>query len=264
MTEIIKILFLAANPAEMDPLQLGRESRAIDQALRTTSFRDRFVLEDHWAVQPKDLQELLLRYEPDVVHFSGHGAGADGIVLVDEYNEASPVSAAILGELLGYFAERVRCVVLNACYSDEQARQIAETVDCVIGIADAVADEDAIAFSTAFYRSLGYGKSVQTALALAQNEVAMGNRPQTFAPKLIALRTDPGSLYLVQPESAGSSANPAVVAPPSHSLSEAEENESHPALQQMAAGTPRLMLIVFGLLAVGLLALLLLPLLLPS
>lgn len=262
MSDTIKILFLAANPAEMDPLQLGRESRAIDLALRTTSFRDRFVLEDHWAVQPRDLQELLLRHEPQIVHFSGHGLESNSILLVDESGQAYPVSAQVLGELFGHFAESVRCVVLNACYSDEQARQIARHVDCVIGIADLLADEDAIAFSAAFYRSLGYGKSVQTALELARNEVALGNRPYAFQPELIALRADPTGLVLVRPV-AEAAASPHTPSGPPPAPTPAVD-ESHPALGEMAAGAPRLMWLLVGLLAVGLLALVGLPLLMGS
>ncbi|MFZ1754257.1 MAG: hypothetical protein WBO46_20070 [Caldilineaceae bacterium] len=260
MSETIKILFLAANPAEMDPLQLGRESRAIDLALRATSFRDRFSLEDHWAVQPGDLQELLLRHEPQIVHFSGHGVESNSILLVDDNGQAYPVGAALLGELFGHFAESVRCVVLNACYSDEQARQIAQHIDCVIGIADLLADEDAIAFSAAFYRSLGYGKSMQIALDLARNEVALGNRPVTFLPDMIALRTDPASLVLVQPVAdalLGEGMSPAPQPVPL-----ADIDEGHPALEKMAAGTPRLMWLIIGLLGLGLLGLVSLPLLL--
>lgn len=262
MSDTIKILFLAANPAEMDPLQLGRESRAIDLALRTTSFRDRFVLEDHWAVQPRDLQELLLRHEPQIVHFSGHGLESNSILLVDDSGQAYPVSAEVLGELFGHFAESVRCVVLNACYSDEQARQMARHVDCVIGIADLLADEDAIAFSAAFYRSLGYGKSVRTALELARNEVALGNRPYAFQPELIALRADPDSLVLVRPVTDAASSPDAPSSPPPAPA--VAVDESHPALGEMAAGAPRMMWLLVGLLAAGLLALVGLPLLLGS
>ena len=44
-------------------------------------WRDRFVMETRWAVDPEVLRRSLLDIEPHIVHFSGHGVGADGLVL---------------------------------------------------------------------------------------------------------------------------------------------------------------------------------------
>ena len=55
--------------------------RAIDRALREAEFRDRFEIEQQWAVRIGDLQEALLRHRPDIVHFSGHGTESSEIVL---------------------------------------------------------------------------------------------------------------------------------------------------------------------------------------
>jgi hypothetical protein len=136
MSDLIKILFLAANPTDMAPLQLDHESRAIDQALRSSNLRDRFALEDHWAVRVRDLQELLLRHEPHIIHFSGHGTEENQIILLDDKSQGHPVSADALANLLGHFTQNLRCVVLNACFSEAQAAKIANTVDCVIGISE--------------------------------------------------------------------------------------------------------------------------------
>lgn len=76
---MIKILFLAANPRDTDRLRLDEEVRAIDEALRKADFRDYFELHSHGAVRIEDLQELLLRYQPQIVHFSGHGKGTPSV-----------------------------------------------------------------------------------------------------------------------------------------------------------------------------------------
>ena len=47
----IKILFLAANPKDSDPLRLDEEIRSIDQALLQAKFRDKFDLVQQWAVR---------------------------------------------------------------------------------------------------------------------------------------------------------------------------------------------------------------------
>ena len=77
----IKILVLTADPLGTDHHQLDEEVRAIDQALRQAKLRDRSDLRSHWAVRIEELQELLLRHQPDIVHFSGHGTEGSGIIL---------------------------------------------------------------------------------------------------------------------------------------------------------------------------------------
>lgn len=263
MSDLIKILFLAANPTGMAPLQLDHESRAIDQALRSSNLRDRFTLEDHWAVRVRDLQELLLRHEPHIVHFSGHGTEENQIILLDEHSQGYPVAAEALANLLGHFTQNLRCVVLNACFSEKQAEKIAETVDCVIGIEDEINDVDAVAFAAAFYRSLGYGKSVKTALELAQNELEMLNRPRPLQSHLIAPRVDVSSLYLIPPRNHGERpiadmdldltekiAHDQMAAPSSEWVEPA-----HPALQGMVGETPKVMLIILALAVIGMMVL---------
>jgi hypothetical protein len=72
--------------------------------------------------------------------------------------------------------------VLNACYSDEQARGIAESVDCTVGMTGEVDDEAARIFAAAFYRALGFGKSVARAFDEGRTALLMdgyeGNGPK--------------------------------------------------------------------------------------
>ena len=79
----IKILFLSANPSDTARIRLDEEIRNIDQALQIAKDRDRFDIEQHWAVRVADLQSLLLRHNPHIVHFSGHGDESRGLILED-------------------------------------------------------------------------------------------------------------------------------------------------------------------------------------
>ncbi|MBE9507063.1 MAG: CHAT domain-containing protein, partial [Chloroflexi bacterium] len=126
---MIKILFLAANPTNTARLRLDEESRAIDQALRQAEYRDKFEIAQHWAVRVADLQGYLLRHKPDIVHFSGHGGQSSEIILEDSSGESHPVSTRALSTLFSVLKDNIRCVVLNACYSEQQARAIAEYID---------------------------------------------------------------------------------------------------------------------------------------
>ena len=140
----IGILFLAANPSGTEPLRLDHEARVIDQALQMAEFRDRFVIWQHWAVRIGDLPELLLRHKPAIVHFSGHGSDAGEIILENDEGQSFVVPARALTGLFGVLRDNIRCVVLNACYSQPQAQAIAEVVDCVVGMPGVIGDQASI------------------------------------------------------------------------------------------------------------------------
>jgi DNA-binding NarL/FixJ family response regulator len=195
----VKILFLAANPSDTQPLKLDEEIRAIDEALLKAKFRDKFALSQHWAVRVTDLQAHLLRCEPDIVHFSGHGSQAGEIMLSKgEGQDSHPVSVGALSELFSVLKGNIRCVVLNACYSEEQARAIAGHVDCVIGMSKAIGDLPAIRFAEAFYQALAFGKNVKTAFDLGCAQINLENLGEQDTPKLLALKKNPEEIIFLQ------------------------------------------------------------------
>jgi hypothetical protein len=200
-SSLIKILFLAANPADRDRLRLDAEMRDIDLALRQTAFRDRFDIKMHGAVRAADLQGYLLQHKPDIVHFSGHGDPSSEIVLENSSGKSHPVSVRALSKLFSALKDNIRCVVLNACYSEQQAKAIAEHIDCVIGMSKAIGDKAAIRFAVAFYQALGYGKSVQTAFDLGCAQIDLENLGEQDTPKLLALNKDPETVVFVHDSS---------------------------------------------------------------
>ncbi|HET8796697.1 MAG TPA: hypothetical protein VFO89_03360, partial [Thermoanaerobaculia bacterium] len=114
------------------------------------------------------------------VHFSGHGAGDDGIVF-----EGGLVSGEALADLFRIFSDTIRCVVLNACYSAIQARQIAQHIDYVIGMSKKIGDAAAIEFSVAFYDAVGAGESIPFAFDLARNAILLAGLPEHLTPQLL-------------------------------------------------------------------------------
>lgn len=192
----LSLLFLAANPTDTTRLRIDEEMRSISHALRSADFRDQFELIIHPAVHVSDLQELLLRHRPQIVHFSGHGTGEMGIILQNAAGVAQLVPTAALGDLFALVNTTVRCVVLNACYSIEQAKAIAAHIDCVIGIPNTIDDDAALAFATAFYNALGYGQTVDSAFRLACNALDLQALNDIQKPQLLG-RADPTQVRLV-------------------------------------------------------------------
>ncbi|HVB60822.1 MAG TPA: protein kinase [Ktedonobacteraceae bacterium] len=192
--KIIRVLFLAANPKDTDPLRLGEEMRGIDKALRQSEYRDRFEIMQQGAVRISDLQGHLLRYQPDIVHFSGHGSSSHEIILEDNYGNSQPVSSRALSQIFSVLRDNIRCVVLNACYSKQQAQAIAQHIDCVIGMSKAIGDNAAIGFAMAFYQALGYGRNVKTAFELGCSEIDLENLGEQNTPKLLSTNCNPATI----------------------------------------------------------------------
>jgi hypothetical protein len=184
----IRILFLGANPAGSSPLRLDEEMREIDRALSSAALGHRFELHQKWAVRASELQSHLLRCKPQIVHFSGHGTGEMGILLEGEDGLSRPVAGPRLAKLLGQFNQNLRCVVLNACYSEEQAHSIAQEIDCVVGMSTAVLDRVAIRFAATFYESLASGYDVRAAFEQGKANLDVGELGQDAVPQLIVRR----------------------------------------------------------------------------
>lgn len=218
----ITILFLAASPVDQPQLAIDEEMRAIDGALVKARFREMFDLRAAQAVRYGDLQELLLRYEPHIVHFSAHGSEAGELLLVGADRKSAAVSPAKLAELFDLLRDNVRCVVLNACFSAEQAQGIAAAIDCVVGMTRAVQDSDAIEFAVGFYLGVGYGRDVKTAFGLGRNRISSSDSQQVAS--LVARSGVEPARLIITPENrlrgngegqdGNGLASPRLVAPP--------------------------------------------------
>lgn len=181
-----KILIFAANPKDTNKLRLDEEVREIQTALKLSKGREQFQIISEWAVRPDDVRRALLEHEPQVVHFSGHGAGERGLVLEDETGQAQLVSAGALARLFKLFASKIQCVLLNACYSEVQADAIAQQIDYVIGMNQAIGDRAAIKFAVGFYDALGYGRSFEEAYEFGLSAIDLQGIPETSTPVLKA------------------------------------------------------------------------------
>jgi hypothetical protein len=176
---------------DTEPLMLAEEVRAISQALRQAKYRDRFRLEQEHALQYADLHEALLRHQPDIVHFSGHGSDAGELLLQQPDGASHPIAGETLGELFRILKDNIRCVVLNACYSESQAQAIGEHIDAVVGMTNTIEDKAAVDFAAGFYTGIGYGRNLQTAFDLGRSRIQGVNLAEADKPRLLALRGDP-------------------------------------------------------------------------
>lgn len=166
-TSQIKILFIGANPSDQTRLELDEEVRDLANRIQMGQLRDRFRLEQAWAMNASDLLQTLVSHKPMIVHFSGHGGPEGELILLDNQGKSAPVKGPALARLFRVLAQDgIRCVVLNACYSAAQAQAIAESIECVVGISGTIPRQSAIAFTAGFYTGIASGRSVQMSFDL--------------------------------------------------------------------------------------------------
>lgn len=182
----IRILFIGANPASEARLALGEEVREIGRILRDSGASHDFQLIQEWAVRPDELQAIVLRHRPAIVHFSAHGQPNGELTFEGNQWEPALVPVDALGRLFEILGNSVRCVVLNACYSKAQAEAIRDRVDYVIGMNAAIKDNAAIAFSSSFYLGLARGESVETAFKIGCNQIEITGMEGSDVPVLLA------------------------------------------------------------------------------
>lgn len=178
------ILFLAASPADLPRLRVDQEARRMDEALRRGRFGGRFHLTQQWAVRSEDLLDALLRHRPAIVHFAGHGDASGQLILEDATGRSTPIAPPAIASLLAA-SSTVRCVVLNACWTDALAAALLNVTACVVGMTTEVPDTAAIAFAAGLYRALADGESVTSAVMAGRAEaVAEGGEEAALAVQL--------------------------------------------------------------------------------
>jgi len=166
------ILVLAANPKDTPSLRLDQEVREIQAGL-LRSCRRGFHIRQDWAVRPRDVRRSLLEHRPSIVHFCGHGRREEGLILEDDRGASQLVSTSAIAGLFELFSNQVKCVVLNACFSESQARAIASHVDYVIGMSRAIEDRAAIEFAIGFYDAIAAGETCEVAFRFGCNAIAL-------------------------------------------------------------------------------------------
>lgn len=213
----VKVLLLAANP-EQKNLRLAAEQRDLRERIELSERQLQkaspgatvapIELVQANAARVSDLPRMLKLHTPQVLHFSGHGAVNGEIIFETQDGQRAPMPPRALANILAPFRSLLRLVFLNACYSQQQAIGIVESVDCCIGMSQAVEDVVALTFAQAFYELIALGSSVGEAFHLACQELATIQDGQNWCavPRLLSrANVDANRVYLAPislPESA--------------------------------------------------------------
>lgn len=167
-----KVLIVAANRDGDPPLALGREIREIAAALRGSS--SKFEVYILWAATNNDLRAEILRVKPHILHFCGHGTAAGPILEHTERgNEALDGKALRKWLKVALKGIDLDIALLNFCDSQEMLDDLAGVAPVIVGPIHRIADEHAIAFSSAFYIALAAGGNASFSYYLGKSAVSM-------------------------------------------------------------------------------------------
>jgi hypothetical protein len=158
-----KLLVLCANPVDTPRIRMDVEVRSLTLALQTARRSGQIILEQEWAVQPEDLDRLLLLHRPQMLHVSCQGTIAEGFLFEASDGTAKSVSFDILHALLRPLSGTLECVLFSCCETDELAKNVSAEIPFAIGAPALISDAGAIAFTSGFYTAIGNSSDYRTA-----------------------------------------------------------------------------------------------------
>lgn|GEM_PF-4695681 len=164
MEKRIRILFLASTPfvSLLEP-----EFSVLEESLIKASFGRQIDLIMKPIGSLEDLSRYIRENKPNIVHFSGHGNWKGSL-----YVDSRPIPLSFFADIFTDVKDDVQCVVLNGCYSAEQADEIAKHVPSVIGTTETVYEESAVKFAQQFYGHIGNGLDIPTAFRRSRDLIS--------------------------------------------------------------------------------------------
>ena len=189
---MVTILFLSANPAMTKPLDLEEECNGIKEQLQYAAgkagVKNIFKVEQRHEISIRELIRQIQNYDPQIIHFSGHGSPENALIFKNENTgQSEEVPQSKLSDLFEILVKEIDIdlVFLNACFSEKQASGIGNHIKCVIGMSDAIPDQTAKEFAVTFYSSLGFGRSIKNAFDLAMAQLGLLSLSGDKIPRLI-------------------------------------------------------------------------------
>lgn len=161
------ILMLSANPKNTELSRSRVGAKEIKSALKRSTCNDLFELKNELQIDASDLTQELSAVEPFIMHVTGCENSIENLVLgIFPEGDASLKRETLITDLFQHYG-KIKCVILNGCYSEKQAKEIAQYIDYVIGIGQDITDDDSIYFLDEFYFQIGSMKTIRYSYNLA-------------------------------------------------------------------------------------------------
>ncbi|HET6979813.1 MAG TPA: NB-ARC domain-containing protein [Pyrinomonadaceae bacterium] len=177
MSEKLKLLLLAANSVDTIDSRATDEIQAIDRAIQSAPFRDRFDVQKEPALRVSDIGPSLLKHRPDILHISAHSRKREGLILENELGEVVKVRCSQLKDILFSAGSNLQFISYGFCYSAECAGETSTKIDAVLGIQDKIWVKSSLAFFPALFEALASGHSIQAAVDYGKSILGVKKLP---------------------------------------------------------------------------------------
>ena len=174
-----KILMLSANPKNTKFSIRKKEITTVENALgRATLARmnkHSAIFEsplDGLNIKASDLSQQLSTIQPSIICISGNENGIESLMLGDKFNESKTGNLErlkLIADFYNLYSKTIDCIILNGCYSEEQAREIAQHIEFVIGVNRNLKHTKVIEFLNEFFYHLNLEDSIQIAYRISRN-----------------------------------------------------------------------------------------------
>jgi GTPase SAR1 family protein len=180
------ILFLAANPTEKK-LSFGEEFTHISLVFKEDALRNKFELIPHEGTTSDEMVDAIDKYKPDIIHFVGHGkkvnadtrrGGGLSFHSYDHQGEQT-IDADTLSSMFRLIKNehpQLKIILLNACYSEPQAKALSCHDIYTIGSNDEIGSPAARVFAAGFYRQYALTNDVKKAVVKGLTKAIVQNR----------------------------------------------------------------------------------------
>lgn len=170
--EVLKekiILFLYSNPGGKYPLGFDEEVEQIRTAIEKSERPQEFGLIVEGGVTIDDLEVLIPKYDPFIVHICVNSLRnqGNGLMLFEGSNGTEvELNHEIFTEIMEEIFENdisSECFIFNTCFSQNYANIISHFVPTVIAMQDLTTGALPFEFSRIFYSNLFNGSSIESA-----------------------------------------------------------------------------------------------------
>lgn len=184
MSKALRILFVSVHSDPASLSGVAGEADQIREQLYSSELRGNFELQQHWQASAAELPTLIMRLRPQILHLSGHG-DENGLCFWDPDGRPKTIDPHSLTPILESLGG-VQCVILNACHTSEQAESIAQHIDVVIGMSNAIEDRAALEFTAGFYAAVGHRQDLSTAFEVGRVRSGLSDQESPDGPVLFA------------------------------------------------------------------------------
>ncbi|RSH93917.1 hypothetical protein EHS25_006569 [Saitozyma podzolica] len=178
------VLFIAADPRDAQRLDTLGEMADLHRTVRASVLPGSMRVAICPGGRISELGAYLDIEKPSVVHYSGHGT-KEGFWFRNDRGGTAKVDPAAFARLLAKHHQKgLRAVVMNACYTADQAQLLADATGHAVAMDGQLSDSGAIAFTKHFYGSMGAGNTFEVAFDEAADAMRLDPDLSALSPKL--------------------------------------------------------------------------------